>query len=172
MENLFESCRRTTSDTNSLMWPMPCWKRVCSFRCSGWPLAAAAVLVLGLGIYARLSGPPDLPPPPDAVVLRSSAVEPVEPVGDLARAPRSLRWRAVAGATVYHPALKRVDGRSIFEATTETTDAELPPEVAGLLRPGVTFLWTVEARGADGRVLARSPTSRFRLRLPTEEPRP
>lgn len=130
-------------------------------------LAAMAVLGLGFLLYGRLAGPPALPLKPTEQVLRSTAVELADPVGEVDRPPAELRWRALAGAASYRVTLRRIDERVLWTSVSPSTSAVLPPEVHAVLQPGVSFLWEVEAFDPEGRSLARSPATRFRIRLAT-----
>jgi hypothetical protein len=134
-------------------------------------LAAAAALVVAVGITFQTLRSPSLPPPPDAGEVRSGLVEPLAPQGELAALPGELRWRPFAGAVRYRVRLQAADGETIWEGEASGPSATLPAEVMGELQRAVAYSWTVEALSATGTSLARSGDVPFRV-APLPEPAP
>ncbi len=117
-----------------------------------WAPAAAAALLLvtaaaGVLLVLRPAGrTPE--------ILRSGRLSPlslIEPKGTLAQAPTAFRWSAVRGADGYF--------FELFDEALETvipkfkvTDLgiTLTPDQRAGLRPGRTYIWSVEAYGDDG----------------------
>jgi len=136
-------------------------------RRSPWlQLAAAAMVILAAGLFVQryLLAPPPLPAPPASGVLRGGEVEPLAPVGEVAAAPRELAWEPRPGAAAYHVRLRTVDDELLWEGTVAAPPARLPAAVSGLLRPAVTYAWSVEALDGRGARLAGSEPVRFHLR--------
>jgi hypothetical protein len=142
--------------------------RVLPFRSRWIPAAvryaAAAVLLLAVGLTVRTAYRPSpaLPAPSADTVLRGGEVEPLAPLGELPTPPRELRWKQVSGAAGYHVRLLAPDDTVLLETDVTMPTAPLA-SAAQPLQTAVEYRWTVEARAADGRVLARSPLAAFRL---------
>ena len=132
-------------------------------------LAAAAVLVVAAGlVFQTLTfSPSPLPEPPDAGVVRGGRVEVAAPAGELAELPAALGWRAVAGAAAYRVHLLGAGDDVLWRAEVAGPPAPLPAEIMAELHRAVSYHWYVEALAADGTVLGRSETVRFRA---TPEP--
>lgn len=85
----------------------------------------------------------------------AAALSTIEPSGTLDSPPRSLRWKAVPGATSYIVAAeKEASGELVFSRACERAELVLEPAELAALRPG-SYRWTVEARSGTGSVLAR-----------------
>jgi hypothetical protein len=69
----------------------------------------------------------------------------------LLEAPRSFRWRPVAGAASYRFQLTDSNGKALHETRTATAAVELPAGVA--LEPGRTYGWQVQAELPGGKTI-------------------
>ncbi len=128
-------------------------------------LAAAAVLLLAIGIGIRQAREPGLDRSAGgADVYRSTRLEVLAPRGDLGTAPVELSWRAVPGASTYAVEVLEVDHNVLWRTTVRATRAPLPATVAAACVPGKTILWRVTAR-AGATVVADSGTQKFRVRV-------
>jgi len=116
------------------------------------PLAAAALLVAGVGLAIRS-------PAPDASRFRASEDRSARLPGDLlALAPtdgatvegRDLTfvWSSVPGAPLYRLTLTDAGGRGVWEWDTADTLARLPDQIA--LAHGAVYFWYVDAADALG----------------------
>jgi hypothetical protein len=126
--------------------------------------AAAAVLVVGLGLMLQLLRPVAPPlPDPEMGGVRGGRIELLAPLGEVATAPAALRWAPVEGAAAYRVRLLAVDDEVLWEARATGPSVALPTEVAARLQGAVTYRWTVEALAADGSLLATGEPGDFRL---------
>lgn len=129
-----------------------------------WAAAAAAVFVIGTGLWME-KREPSLGDAGVTSVYRTARLDAIAPLGDLAAAPRELRWNAVAGATVYTVEITEVDRTLLWRSETSSTRIVLPPNVVAQCAPGKTLLWDVAARrGSDE--LASSGVQQFRVAVP------
>jgi hypothetical protein len=129
-------------------------------------LAAAAVLLVGIGFFARQREPELRTPVGGSAAYRSLRLELVAPKGDLEVAPASLRWQAVSGATRYDVEVIAVDKAPLWRGASATAQVALPESLAAQLLPGRTVLWRVVAYDAAGRTLAESNPEPFRVAMP------
>lgn len=129
-------------------------------------LAAAAVLILaaGLGWRGFYQPEPPLPPPETGGAVRSAAIEVLAPRGELEEIPAELRWDSWPGAHSYRVRLMEVDGTILWQEPVPSPPARLPREVVARLHRAVVYLWTVDALGKDGSVLATAEPVRFHAR--------
>lgn len=139
---------------------------------AGWQMAAAMVLVLGLGTWIRSleMGAPALPAATGGSVERSLAIQPSAPLGTVSAVPSALAWQAVGAARRYVVQLLAVDGTVLWQAevaaaAAEAPTAELPATAMEQLHRGVVYYWSVEALDAGGRRLARSGPVTFSIDL-------
>lgn len=135
-------------------------------------LAAAAVLVVAAGLIFQtlhLTSSP-LPEPPGQGAVRGGRVEGAGPAGELAELPAELRWQPLAGAAAYRVRLLGPADDALWEGEVAGSPAQLPAEVIAELHRAVSYRWYVEALAADGTVLGRSETVRFRAAPEPEEP--
>lgn len=110
-----------------------------------WALAAAAVLVVGLGTVLLL------PREPAPLVVRGSAAAAVEPASGsaLRAAPAHLSWAAIGTATAYRVELYDERAESLWRSErVAATRVALPDDLRARLARG-TFLWRVRAEGSD-----------------------
>lgn len=137
-------------------------------------LAAAAAVVLGIGLAVQTLHVPRPPAPPAEGVVRSGAVEAVAPVGEVGELPRELRWEAVPGARTYRIRVETPAGDPLWQdevpgAGDMTAHIDLPEETRARMRRAVAYRWTVQALDAGGTVLAASEPVTFRV-APEPEP--
>lgn len=78
----------------------------------------------------------------------SAAVVAYAPMGETARGAVRFVWARVPAATTYHLTLSRVDGATLWSASTTDTALALPDSIA--LTPGVRYLWVADALLASG----------------------
>jgi hypothetical protein len=110
-----------------------------------WALAAAAVLVVGLGTVLLL------PREPAPLVVRGAAAAAVEPASGsaLRAAPTQLGWAAIGTATAYRVELYDERAESLWRSErVAATRVALPDDLRARLARG-TFLWRVRAEGSD-----------------------
>lgn len=142
------------------------------------PLAAAAALALGIGVFWSSRSLPDLPDPGHDGPIRSSAVELQSPRGDVllepgespATARLEFRWGAVSGAVRYRVRLLDATGGELWQGETAEPRTELPVAARELLTDRVRYRWTVIALGAADAPVATSDPVEFRW-LPRKESR-
>lgn len=141
---------------------LPSWGSI--VRTPALRLAAAAVLVIGVGVgIRRAATPPPLTGGPGGGVTRSSSLELLTPIGEVGVAPAELSWAAVEGASSYAVTIRAVDDTELWRGETAETAVALDETLASLLRPAVWYGWSVEALDAAGRRIAWSPDARFRI---------
>jgi len=131
-----------------------------------WALMAASVAVIVGG--AALLVTPDRGIDSGAGggdVYRTARVEITSPAGELAEAPAQLVWTAVAGAVQYEVRLSEVDGTELWRVTTSSPAVPVPSEVRARALPAKTLVWQVSAKDAQGRTVAESGTTGFRVRI-------
>ena len=137
-------------------------------RWTGWTrLAAAALLVLSVGFALRWSGArlaPELPDGPVTDTVRSGELLLEEPSGEIEKRPAEFSWRAVSGASGYRIELRDVAGDVVLTADSQVPALSLAQADAARLESHVLYSWTVVARDAAGRELARSTPSTFHFR--------
>ena len=123
---------------------------------------AAAITFVNSGIGWRTAAGP-LSSAPDAVE-RSQSVGLLAPKGEVAAAPESFRWDAVASAASYRVRLMEVDKTVLWESSVTSTSVPLPPQMQRRVLPGKRFIWVVEALNASGQILATG-TQDFRRQV-------
>lgn len=97
----------------------------------------------------------------------SAEIRLVRPGGALDRAPSIFQWTGVPETDGYAFSLHDDELRRIYESGTTATRLLLPEEARRRLIPRRSYVWTVEARHDDGRVLDRkSRTFTFIARRP------
>ena len=131
-----------------------------------WALMAASVAVIVGG--AALLVTPGRRVDPGAGggdIYRTTRVEITAPVGELAEAPAQLVWTAVPAAVQYEVRLSEVDGTELWRVTTSSPAVPVPSEVRARALPAKTLVWQVSARDAQGRTIAESGATGFRVRL-------
>jgi len=131
-----------------------------------WALMAASVAVIVGGVALLVMPDGDLEPGAGAGdVYRATRVEITAPAGELAEPPAQLAWTAVSDAVQYDVRLSEVDGTELWRVTTSVPAVPVPSEVRALALPAKTLVWQVTAKDAQGRTVAESGPTSFRLRL-------
>lgn len=121
-------------------------------------LAAAALVMIAVGVGVFLSTRPDVVEP--AFRAGGAVVTLVAPVDSVnAGVMPSLVWRAVPGAVVYRVELLGAAGDSVYAATTRDTAVMLS---GAAVVAGGEYLWSVRAEYPDG-TQAVSEAARFRV---------
>lgn len=127
-----------------------------------WALAAAVVLGITAGTMHLRSVWRPMIHPGEARVLRASAVRALSPSGELAQAPKEMRWEAVEGAARYEVVVSEVDGTEVARIQAEGSTVAAPAAAAEV-PPRKTLMWKVAALGADGKTMGESQWVRFRV---------
>ncbi len=98
-------------------------------------------------------------------VYRTVRVEVTGPAGEVAEAPTQFVWTAVTGAGQYEVRLSEVDGTELWRVTTSSPAVSVPSEVRARALPAKTLVWQVSAKDAQGRTIAESGPTGFRVRI-------
>jgi len=113
-------------------------------------VAAGLVLILlGYYFFVRI--------PSSNQALRGSQSQEIrllEPGEKCKRAPEVFRWTDVEGEDGFLLTIIDDELNTIFYDGVKETELRLPAEVRDRLRPGKTYLWTVEAKDEDDKLLA------------------
>lgn len=155
-----------TADRRSGVLRFPGRFRVQDWQFRNWAqLAAALILVVGLGSVYRSLGPgaPVLPSSGPGEVIRGTSIDVLAPVGEVAGLPDQLRWRPVAGAVAYQVNLTTVAGTTLLDESVTLPEVLLLPTVQSQMRPNSVYYWQVQAIGVDGSLLAWSGRMEFRF---------
>jgi hypothetical protein len=115
--------------------------------------AAAGLLIIAAGGFLALRqftrGPEAYRSTAGAVLLLR------EPLGRLKEAPAEFTWAPIQGGEDYHLKLMDPGLHTVFETGVPYPPIRLTEEIRGRLVRGITYLWTIVARGDIGEVLAR-----------------
>lgn len=147
---------RRPAKRSSTAGPSPAWTRY----------AAAALVLVGLGVAVRWNAtprPPALPDGPLSDVVRGGEITLDSPVGELPAEPSQFAWRPVAGATSYRLEVRDVAGDLLFSGESREPAFGAPADLGALLESRVAYSWLVIARDAAGAELARSSPAIFRF---------
>ncbi len=125
---------------------------------SGWKGILRGVVIVGLAVGAVVAiylTVGKKPPAPRLSAKGSVIIEPFEPQnGKLSSVPLTFRWEAVSGRSDYvFRVLEKGNPTPLVERTVRENKVSLLPDEAGRLARGTSYLWSVEARGSDGKVL-------------------
>jgi hypothetical protein len=144
------------------------WRRFVSLRTAAFSLAAAsAALLVVVNIAGRDATPPALAPGSTAgpETFRSEEVILEAPAGDVASAPKQLRWHPAAGAHSYSVEVMEVDRTPVWSGGSREPKLALPASVRARMVPGKPFLWQVVAKDLAGNPIASSQMQKFRVRI-------
>jgi hypothetical protein len=133
----------------------------------GWMRGLAAASIVGLAVIGTVvlrDGGPSLPERGIESTVRGSLVQLVSPTGEIPETPSSFVWRVFEGATSYRVSVLAVDDEVLWESVVAAESIELPEPTRDRLRSAVVYRWRVEALDADGSVVGRSETTRFRIK--------
>lgn len=126
------------------------------------PLAGLGVAVLAVGIF--LNQPDTGFRPLDGNdALRSTTVEVLMPVGDLASPMSELNWKAIPGAARYRVRLEEVDQTEVWLTNSALPQVAIPPAIQEKMTDRKTLNWVVEAIDSTGQTIARSTPQSFRV---------
>lgn len=141
------------------------WSRLTSTQFAAPALAAAAVLVVAVGIAVQRQGQIGDPIGVDLRDdrVRAGGIALATPVGDLTRTPAEFCWSSVPGSAAYNVAVTEVDRTKVYEGRAEGVCMPTPAPVRKALVPGKTLLWRVVAIDGSGRAVASSETETFRI---------
>ena len=128
-------------------------------------LAAAALIIAGVGLELRRRTAPGLlvPPGPEANVMRSGKLNLVSPVGDIPNVPARIDWSPVSGAARYTVRLLEVDHTELWNGETQESQLAIPASIREKIQPAKALLVQVTALDSTGRQLAESEFVRFRV---------
>lgn len=139
-----------------------------------WALIAASVALI-VGGAALLMTPDRGVDPASGTgagdVYRTARIDIAGPVGELTEAPAQFAWTGVAGAAQYEVRLTEVDGTELWRVTTASPAVAVPAEVRARALPAKTLVWQVSAKDAQGRTIAESAATGFRVRMTPGTPR-
>ncbi len=131
-----------------------------------WALMAASVAVIVGGAALLVTPGRGIDPGTGGGdVYRTTRVEITAPAGELAEAPSQLVWAAVTGAAQYEVRLSEVDGTELWRVTTSSPAVPVPSEVRARALPAKTLVWQVSAKDVQGRTIAESGPTGFRVRM-------
>ena len=156
----------STPATLARVLPMRRKERPATAQPAWAKLAAAALLLVGIGVTLRWSSPwtpPALPDAPPTDVVRGGAFALESPIGELGTAPSRFDWQSVPGATRYTVEIRDVAGDLVASAEAAESALEIAPDLAAKLESRVAYSWTVVARDAAGSGIARSAPAIFRF---------
>ena len=132
--------------------------RVASPRWRRWALlmgTAAAVILL---VYvARTFGPSE--PQERLRGNEDGSIVVYAPIGEVPK-PTELDWKIVPPAASYEVTITTAEGEIIWKGTTQAPPLKLPGPVRERLEPRGSYIWQVEAFGAD-RQSWHSPKTTF-----------
>jgi hypothetical protein len=131
----------------------------------GYAFATIAALMVALGVYeASKNLEPGLHVPVGTgSTYRSSEVRLLQPVGDVSRVPESLHWEPFGKARKYAIKVSEVDGSVLWSGQSFDNSLTLPAELKSKIKTRKPILWQVEALDSSDKVVATSPTIRFRV---------
>ena len=124
------------------------------------PMAAVAVLALGITLVDRSGGSVD---PPVADTVRGTELQVTAPAGAV-EIIREFRWQSPIQAERYRVIVRRAAGgasEKIIVWQGETTGLSLAPPPPGVIERDVQYEWLVEAIDREGNVRMTSPPQPF-----------
>ena len=132
-------------------------------RMSAISLAMASVLVF-ISLRTTMNTAPSIDDTTTNLSnFRSGEVKLNTPTGNIAATPKAFTWEEVKGAARYRVSLMEVDQNVLWSMEINTFSIAVPEEVQVKMVPAKTLLWQVEALDVSGKVIASSPTERFRV---------
>jgi hypothetical protein len=89
-----------------------------------------------------------------AVLIPFGANDVVRGAGvDIVAPSTVLEWKSHVTASQFRVELKDANGAVLYHATVAGSPVTLPPEIAGRLQPGQTYVWTVSALDSDQQIV-------------------
>ena len=144
--------------------PRSPWAQGWRWLSGPWRFGAALAGLAAVALVSWQLGNRNVAAPAGGVeVFRGGELVAEGPRGDLEAAPVELRWSG-AGAARYRIEILQVDGEVLWSGEGAASPLPLPPEARAKAAPGKTLLWRVRALDRAGRVVAESPSTRFRVR--------
>jgi hypothetical protein len=130
-----------------------------------WAAAGVAAAAILLAVWLLIPRNGSVSPPlvlTGDEAVRGAAVAVLSPVADVAEAPAFLEWKKAGDEIEYKVSLA---GKSpLMSASTKETRIVLPDNIKARLKPGVTYIWQVQAFKPDGTLVAVSGRVKFRIR--------
>lgn len=126
---------------------------------------AAAAAAMAIALFINQGAAPRVPSRlgPEAMVLRSTELAAVAPIGDLSASPSVLQCEPAEGAALYRFELREVDRTLLWSGESAEPRIELPAEIRAAAVPAKTLLWSVVAVDASGAELGKTAPQRFRV---------
>jgi hypothetical protein len=116
-------------------------------------LAAAAAIVLAVGLWPRGSAPIEV----DSTI-RGGGLQPIAPIAQAA-SPIVFRWSSALSASRFRIEIRNATGETVASFESTATEAALPADVR--LVVGASYRWRVTALDAQGVALTVSPDREF-----------
>lgn len=154
------SVAATPATASRRAWGLPPWALI----------AASVALIVGGAALLVSPGRSIDAVPGGGDVYRTARLDITSPAGELAGAPAEVAWTAVAGAAQYDVRLSEVDGTELWRVTTSSLSVPVPAEIGARALPAKTLLWQVSAKDGQGRTIAESGATAFRVRIPPSSP--
>lgn len=145
--------------------PSPAGRVLAWWRRPGFAAAMATLVLVVTAGYLLWDPEPLVRSRQDAgsQVYRSAGVQATAPLGDVATAPRELRWTPVGGAASYDVGVLEVDRTALWTGSTSGSRIDIPAAVSALFVPGKTILWEVKALDGSRGVIGESGPQQFRV---------
>jgi hypothetical protein len=144
---------------------LPWWKALFAKPLGQFAVAGVAAM-LAIGLYVQNpSGTGGGSGVTGEDVVRSTAIEGIEPAGDVPQAPQQIRWTATRQAASYRLRLLDVDGVALWQTASTAPQVDIPAATRALMLNKKTLFWKIEALDAKGAPLAQSPQTPIRVVL-------
>jgi len=119
-----------------------------------WLVVIVLALVVVGALYYTASGRKPAPAPrmtsTGSFIIETQA----PPRGKLDTPPTKFKWESISGRTDYmFQILEKGVPKSVVERSVRENSAELTADEASRLIKGTTYIWVVDARGTDGKVM-------------------
>ena len=124
---------------------------------------AGLAALLAVGVWFGSPSRVGVEPVDSGLTRTTFAIEGLEPLGDLAQLPSSLRWRALPNASSYQVSLLDVEGTITWSARQSGAELSLPTEALALITNRKTLFWSINAYDAQGSLITTGAPQRFRL---------
>ncbi|MEM7053187.1 MAG: hypothetical protein AAF446_01435 [Pseudomonadota bacterium] len=131
-----------------------------------WGLAAAAVLVMVIGVFWIMPTPdPGFPEIGDGNTFRGDSEHAIELItADGLRLPAEdfeLRWNSIDQIEEYRVLITTTDLEAVFSAATQTTSLRVPSAALSSIESTEPLYWYVTALRRDGSILRSSTQTVF-----------
>lgn len=121
------------------------------------PLAAAAALALFVWLPARRPAPDPVTP---TGTVRGTSLQLLAPSGAVT-GPIEFSWSSPVSPDRYALEVKDAAGQRVVYRETRDDRVRADAELEAMLRPGMSYTWTVTALDAAGEVISRSQPASF-----------